>query len=326
MPPREVEKGAGPARIAIVGGGGGVGASVAFNLLQRGNFDVVLVDREPRVAQSHAMDMADSLALRGAGCISVGALEALLDADVVVVSASVPLRRNDSRSVFLKENGRIVAELAGALRDSRAPVVLVTNPVDPLATWLCTSGGISPERVIGYSFNDTVRFRVGISRALGVLASAVEAWVVGEHGENSVPLVGRVKVEGRPVNLTAPARQEAVRYLRDWYRTHEALEAGRTSTWTTGSAVSELVTSLVSEDEELWAASVFLNGEYGITGVCVGVPVTLCRSGIGAIHEWPLEAGESEGFLASAEVVRTAAATLVSEIRASTDVGIISAN
>ena len=138
-----------PARIAIVGGGGGVGSSLAFNLLLREEaYEIGLVDGHSGVARSHEMDLQQVIAAGASGSIAVVGADAIADADLVVVTAAAPLTENRSRMVYLHDNARILDSVTTALKPA-ATVVVVTNPVDPLCTWLQRERGLDRRRVIG---------------------------------------------------------------------------------------------------------------------------------------------------------------------------------
>ena len=105
-------------------------------------------------------------------------------------------------------------------------------------------------------------------------SSEVDAWVLGEHGDRFVPLLDRVRVGGEPVALDAAQQDAAVRFVRHWYERHVALDSGRSSTWTTGRGLARMVAALCSDAGELWPASMVLEGEYGVSGAALTVPVT----------------------------------------------------
>jgi malate dehydrogenase len=306
-------------KVAIVGGGGGIGSSVAYNLLTGpGEAEIVLLDRRPNMVTSHLMDLLDVAGLGSTGTVRGGGDADLADADVVLVSASVPLRLNTSRMAFLAENARIVAEVGDRLGGGAAgwPGVLlvVTNPVDPLCTWLYERLherlGLDRRRLLGYTVNDSLRLRTGLGLALGVPTGRVDAWVLGEHGEHGVPLLDRVRVGGQPVQLTGEQAAAAVDYWGGWYVRHVALDSGRTSTWTTGLACAQMIRALGSNTGELWPASVLLAGEYGLDGVSLSVPVTLAAGGAREIHEWELTADQRGQLAAAAAYVRQATVDL----------------
>ena len=301
-------------KVAIVGGAGGVGSSAAFNLLRLGDaHDVVLVDREPRMVQSHVMDLEQGLLLGSGSSVREGGDDDVLDADVVVLTAAAPLTLNTSRMVYLHDNAAIVGATADLLATAagwRGVVVVVTNPVDPLCALTIRRSGLDPRRVVGYTLNDSLRLRSGLGHALGVPPREVDAWVIGEHGDGCVPLFSRVRVRGEPVRPTAVQRDRAEEFLRGWYRRHVALDSGRTTTWTSGLGVARMLEAIAGGDDAAWPASVRLAGEYGLEDVCLSVPVTLGRGGAEVVHEWELADDELEALHASAAAVREAGAAI----------------
>ncbi|MDP9293168.1 MAG: malate dehydrogenase [Actinomycetota bacterium] len=300
------------AQVAIVGGGGGVGASLAFNLLLRDEpYEVVLVDGRSGMAHSHEMDLQQVLAAGATGSVRIVELGEVAEADVVVVTASTPLTVNRSRMVYLRDNAAILTEVRGALpRGWPGVALVVTNPVDPLCTWLQRHTGLDRRRVLGYTANDSLRLRTAVGNQLGVRSGAVDAWVLGEHGEGCLPLLDRVLVSGEPVELSPEQRQAAEQFVRGWYERHVALDSGRSSTWTSGHGLARMVAALSGTGEALWPASVVLEGEYGIHGAALSVPVTLAQGGAREIHEWDLSPEQLTALRAAAEGVRRAADAL----------------
>ena len=301
-------------RVVIAGGGGGVGSTVAFSLATcEQSFDVVLTDNRPRMITSHVMDLENAVALAsGSSTVRGGTLEDAADADVVVFCAAAPLRLNTSRSVYLAENRHI---LATALAELRAigfdgVLILLTNPVDPLLTWVYRQGWPDRRRLIGYALNDSLRLRTAIAASRGVHPRDVDAWVVGEHGAGQVPLFSRVSVRGTPVRLEEAERAAAREYLDNWYVQHVALDSKRTSTWSSGLGAAYLVRALSADRSVMMPACTVLEGEYGLHGVAVGVPVVLGRGGVESVAEWELEGAELDALMASAKRVEAATAVL----------------
>lgn len=300
-------------KIAIVGGGGGVGSSVAFNLLVRPEpFEVGLVDGHSGMARSHEMDLQQVVAAGANGTISVVGHDDVVEADVVVITAAAPLTINRSRMVYLRENLPILRAVTAAITpDWPGTVMVVTNPVDPLCTWLQRELGLDRRRVLGYTANDSLRLRTAVGDELGVPAHSVDAWVLGEHGDTCVPLYDRVTVAGEPVALTAAQRAVAEDFLRNWYIRHVALDSGRSSTWTSGHVMARMIAELHGPPTaQLWPASVVLDGEYDIAGVALTVPVTLGHGGVERIHEWELTEDQAAGLHAGADVVRASLAAV----------------
>ena len=191
------------------------------------------------------MDLEQVLGLGGTRSVAAGAWDRLDAVDVLVVCASTALTANTSRAVYLEANSEIVDGIAAQLRGWGGVVVMVTNPVDPLTARLARAVA-DRRRVVGYTLNDSLRLRTAIAAALDVPVAGVDAWVLGEHGERAVPVFSRVRVDGRPVTLTAAQRAEAAEFVRTWYRRHVALDANRSSTWTSGAGVASLVAAIVS--------------------------------------------------------------------------------
>ena len=288
-----------------------MGSSAAFNLLLRDEvYDISLIDGRSGMAVSHEMDLQQVIAAGASGSVRIVGMEDIASADVVVVSAAVPLTVNRSRMVYLRDNATILAAVAEALGDWPGVLVMVTNPVDPLVTWLHRRSGLDRRRLVGYTANDSLRLRTGIGEVLGVPSSSVDAWVVGEHGDGSVPLFDRVLVGGEPVSLDAGQRAVAEEFVRGWYVRHVALDSARSSTWTSGHGVARMVAALSGAGAELWPASVVLAGEYGIDGAALTVPVTLDRGGVQEVHEWELSVAEQSAMVAAAASVRAAADSL----------------
>jgi malate dehydrogenase len=298
-------------RIAIVGGGGGVGSSLAFNLLLRPEpYDVALVDGASGRARSHEMDLqlVRAAGAGAAGSVRVVGLDEVAGADVVVMCAAVPQQPNTSRMVDLRRNAAILGDVVAVLgADWPGVLVVVTNPVDVLVTAAVRATGLPRERVLGYTANDGLRLRTAVGAALGVAPDRVQAWVIGEHGDGCVPLLDRVRVDGAPVSLTADQRAAAAGFVREWYVRHVALDATRSSTWTSGLGVAQMVAALTGDAAQPWPASVVLDGEYGVRDVALGVPVDLTRGGAARVHAWELSPDELAAMAAAARVVREAA-------------------
>ena len=119
-----------------------------------------------------------------------------------------------------------------------------------------------------------------------------------------------MRVGGELLTLDDRQREFAVQFVRHWYERHVALDSGRSSTWTTGRGLARLIAALTSDDGELWPASVVLEGEYGVSGAALTVPVTLARGGVREVHEWDLSDEQRAAMGAAGEAVRAAAAAL----------------
>jgi malate/lactate dehydrogenase len=216
------------------------------------------------------------------------------DADVVVLSAAVPLTINTSRDVYLQANADIVGGVVDQLVAGgfAGILILMTNPVDPLVTWVVARTGWARERVLAYTLNDTQRFRTGIAQALDVVPQRVACWVVGEHGAGQIPVFSTVMLDGVHIDLTEDQREIALDYTDNWYVRHVALDSNRTSTWSSGIGGALMIEAIAHPSDEPFPASVVMNGEYGLAGVSSSSPVILGAQGLVKVVEIPLDSQE----------------------------------
>jgi malate/lactate dehydrogenase len=304
-------------RVVVAGAGGGVGASLVFNLLLSAlACEVVMVDGRENMVLSHLWDLEQVLEQVPAdrlGTVRAGDLDDIEGADVLVVTAAAPLTVNTSRMVYLNDNGAILAPLLDRVAGGwPGTAIVVTNPVDPLCTWAHRRTGLPRERLLGYTLNDSLRLRTGIGHELDLPPGRVEAWALGEHGDLAVPLWDRVTVDGAKVRLDEAQRGAVTDFVGGWYVRHVALDSGRSSTWTSGLGISRMIAACLDGDAgQLWPASVMLEGEYGVDGVSLSVPVRLGGGGVRRIEQWDLSAREEEALRAGAQFVREAAEALV---------------
>jgi malate dehydrogenase len=316
-------------KVAFIGGAGTVGSSAAFRLATLGiASEIVLIDARPNLAMSHVMDLEQAVAEISGSRIVGGDWADLAGCDVVVLSASLPERNVASRDEYLAGNLEIVRNAAEHLAACpEAVVVVATNPVDVFTYVLARLAGGAPGRFVGYSYNDTLRFRWAVALTLDVSMADVDALVLGEHGDMQVPLFDLVSVKGVPVGLTEQQRREVETATRTWFSTYQGLNAGRTSGWTSAMGIARLVVAMAGEGTPTGGAvagdpvpagdvglaatlggllpcSAILQGEYGLSDVSLGVPVTLGPTGVREIVELPLTPLERRQIRAAGEKVR----------------------
>lgn len=302
-----------------------MGSSAAFRLATLDiASEIVLIDARPNLAMSHVMDLEQAMAEISGSRIVGGDWADVAGCDIVVLSAGLPERNVASRDEYLAGNLDIVRKAAEHLAACpEAVVVVATNPVDVFTYVLARLAGGAPSRFVGYSYNDTLRFRWALARTLDVPMADVDALVLGEHGDMQVPLFDLVSVKGVPVGLTEQQRREVEAATRTWFSTYQSLSAGRTSGWTSAMGIGRLVAALAAAAAGdlapaggagsataptaaggLLPCSAILQGEYGLSDVSLGVPVVLGPGGIRRIVEAPLTPLESSQLHAAGEKVR----------------------
>jgi malate dehydrogenase len=158
--------------------------------------------------------------------------------------------------------------------------------------------------VIGLNRNDTARFRWAIAKALSVPSTAVEAFVLGEHGESQVPLFSSIKIDGRPVALKPEEKERIREEMAGFFVAWNRLLSGRTTGWTSAESIGDIIGSMALDDGRLWPCSACLIGEYGFRDVSLGVPVALASGKIKEIVEFDLEPSEQQALAASARSVQ----------------------
>jgi malate dehydrogenase len=302
-------------RIGIIGGGGTVGSAAAFRMAAL-DFaeEIVLVDAREHMARSHAMDLEQAASDLGSTTVSAGTWTDLAGCGIVVLSASLPERNVASRDEYLRGNVAIVREAAGHLAAEcpDAVVIVATNPIDVFTTALARFGGRPARSVLGYSWNDTLRMRWAVARVLKEPVADVGATVIGEHGDLQVPLFDRVTLRGNTVALTLEQQREAEEAVRSWFGTYQGLQSGRTSGWTSAIGIAKLVSAIARGPTEPLPVSAFLEGQYGVSDISLGVPARLGPGGVEEVVELPLDQSQMEAFRAAA----TKVGRLVDEVSA----------
>lgn len=294
--------------VGILGAAGAVGSAAAFALALDGVERLVLADiARPRLL-AQRIDLEALAAVLPGLDVRVGDLDALAACDVVVACAGVPHRDGVPRAAFLAENAVILTPLADAI-DARGdavapvPLVLVSNPVDALATLLARRLG-SRAHVLGHTLNDTLRLRVAIARARGCDPADVEAWSVGEHGPHAVPLLSRVRVCGQQIALSPQQRAHVLAEVGGWYERWQRLGTGSTTQWSSGWGVAAIVRALLCGGARPWSVSTLLEGAWGVEhDVCLSAPALLGPGRGPHLLPWRIATAERDAIARAADAV-----------------------
>jgi malate/lactate dehydrogenase len=301
-------------KVSVIGAAGSVGAPAAFYIGVSGLIEeLVLIDMRPNVVQQHAMDMSTAMCELGV-TVTAGTHEDLAGSDVVINAAGFPQGLIADRMEMLPKNIPLVRDVALAVKRycPDAFVITATNPIDPLNYCTWKAGGFDRRQVVGYSRNDSTRFREIIARMKGVATHQVAATVIGEHGSTQVPLFSSARIDGAPTSFTEAEKQAVKAEIPTILRRYEELQSGRTAGWTSALGLAALTRAVLKDTGEVIPCSVVLDGEYGQTGLSVSVPVRLGRGGVQEIQEWELAPDEQSGFARTAGAM-AAAARIVDE-------------
>ncbi|MEJ2642233.1 MAG: L-lactate dehydrogenase [Desulfosarcinaceae bacterium] len=299
-------------RIGIIGTGH-VGVAAAYALFLRGlASEIVLIDRDAERAEGEAMDLTHGRAFGESVDVSSGSYEDLADAQVVVVTAGVAQQPGESRLNLLNRNAEVFRDIVAQL-DRHAPqaaLVIASNPVDILTHITQRLSRRDPRCVIGTgTLLDTARFRTLLGRHYGVDARSVHAYIVGEHGDSEVPLWSSASIGGvRLVDHTVmeiPFDENRMRQLFEAVRDAAyaiIVRKGYTNT-AIGVAIVRLVAAILDDQRSVLPVSRRLNGEYGLTDICLSIPSVIGRQGVEGAILPPLDATELEGLERSAAVI-----------------------
>jgi malate dehydrogenase len=298
-------------KLTVIGAAGSVGAPAAFYAAVSGLVsELVLIDIRPNVVQQHALDMSTACSAAGLTvAVKAGSYDDLAGTDVVINAAGVHQGVIADRMEMLPKNISLVRDTALQIREHcpRAVVITATNPVDPLNYALWRAGGFDRRQVLGYTINDSFRFREIVARHKGADIATVEGLVIGEHGSTQVPVFSSVRVDGRPVEFSGAERQSILEEIPTILRRYEELQSGRTAGWTCAVGIVSLLRAMRDESDRVFPCSVVLDGEYGQRGLSMGVPVVLGRGGLREIERWDLSGDELTAFERSAAAMGRAA-------------------
>ncbi len=303
-------------KVTVVGGGN-VGATLAQRLVERGYADIVLVDIVEGLPQGKGLDMQESGPVLGFDTKITGTngYEATADSDVVVITAGVPRKPGMSRDDLLLTNQKIVSAVTAevAKYSPNSILIVISNPLDAMAQVAKHVSGFPRNRVIGMAgVLDTARFRAFLAMELDVSVEDVHAYVLGGHGDTMVPLVGYTTVGGIPVSeLIAKDRLDAiVQRTRDGgAEIVEYLKTG-SAFYAPSAAGAQMVEAILLDRKRILPCTVYLEGEYGINGLFVGVPVKLGAGGLEQVIEVKLAPDEQAALNKSAEAVRELVETM----------------
>ncbi len=284
--------------VAIVGGGK-VGSTLAQRLVEHNLADVVLLDVVEGMPQGIALDLMEASGLEGHQHRIVGTQDYhdLKDADIVVITAGQPRRPGISRDDLLKVNAKIVIDAArqAIAHAPEAILIVVTNPLDVMTYLAWQAAGIPAQRVMGMAgILDSARFQTFIAWELGVSVADVQALVLGGHGDLMVPLVRYCHVGGVP--LTELLNPEQIDRLAERTRNGgaEVVELMKTggAYFAPASAVCLMVRAILQDQSRLIPAAVYLQGQYGLRDIFMGVPCYLGRGGVTKVIELSLNPQE----------------------------------
>ncbi|HEY8153813.1 MAG TPA: malate dehydrogenase [Myxococcota bacterium] len=298
-------------KIALIGGGN-IGGVLAETLAYRELGDVVLFDVVEGLPQGKALDLAEGAPLAGSDAKIAGANDyaAIAGSDLVIITAGLARKPGMSRDDLLKTNLAIMKSVAEGVKQHapKAYVIVVSNPLDAMVYAFKKISGFPKNRVVGMAgVLDSARFRAFVAWELGVSVEDVTALVLGGHGDSMVPIIQSCTVAGIPVTKLIPKDRLTAIVERTKAAGGEVVALLKTGSAFVSPALSavEMAEAILKDKKRVLACACFLEGEYGINGLYIGVPCVLGAGGVERVLEVDLNPEERKLFDASVEAVRS---------------------
>ena len=286
--------------ITIIGSGK-VGASAALNCGLRELDDVLLLDIVQGLPQGEAMDINHQLSERGIDCYVQGSNDYhdMQGSDIVVLVAGVGRKPGMTRMDLLKTNSGIVGGVAQQIRQyaDECKLIVVTNPLDPMTFVALKQTGFRKNMVMGMGgMLDLSRFKNFISEALEISRGSIHAMVIGEHGENMLPLIRFSSIAGIPLQEFLSDGQTSEIFEKTRNVAAQVISAKGATTHAPGNAIATIAEAIIRDKKSVIPVSTFLDGEYGAHNLCIGVPAVIGSNGLDKIIELRLNDYEKKIF------------------------------
>jgi malate dehydrogenase len=297
-------------KITVVGAGF-VGSTLVQRLVERDYADVVMFDIVPNMPQGKALDMLQAGPVLGYDSLVTGTNDYAdtANSDIVVVTSGFPRKPGMTRDDLVKKNQEIVTQVTENVvkYSPDCVMIMVTNPLDAMAQLAFHISGFPRNRVVGMAgVLDTARFRTFIAQELGASVRDVQAYVLGGHGDTMVPLARMCTVAGVPITqlLSAERIEQIVQRTRDGGAEIVKLLGTGSAYFAPSASVLQMVDSILLDKKMVMPCAVYLQGEYGIRDLFVGVPVKLGVRGMEEVVEVELDGGERALLQKSANAVK----------------------
>jgi malate dehydrogenase len=297
-------------KVTIIGAGS-VGSTSALRIIEANLADVLLIDITKDIPRGKACDLEDAawLSRHNHFVYASDTYEQMADSDIIVITAGFPRKPGMNREDLRERNGQIIRQISAELKnlDSEPIIIVVTNPVDIMTYMVMTLTGINPKRILGMGIAlDASRFANLIRKELKCSISEIEPLVIGAHGKDMLPLPRLTYVKGKSLNelLSKDKVDDLVKKTKDRGAEIVAYLKNGSAFFAPSAAIYGIVKAILFDERRTIGASAYLNGEYGLEDVCIGVPVVVGKEGIDKIIELDLDPSELGSFKKSAEELK----------------------
>lgn len=297
-------------KISVIGAGY-VGSTLAQRLAERDYADVVMFDIIPNMPQGKALDILQSGPVLGFDSLVTGTNDYndTANSDIVVITSGFPRKPGMTRDDLVKKNQEVISQVTEQVvkYSPNSILIMVTNPLDAMAQLALKVSGFPRERIIGMAgILDTARFRTFIAQEVGASVRDVQAYVLGGHGDTMVPLARMCTVAGVPISqlISAERIEQIVQRARDGGAEIVKLLGTGSAYFAPSASVLQMVDSILLDKKMIVPCAVYLQGEYGIDNLFVGVPAQLGAKGVEKVVEVELSSDERALLQKSADAVK----------------------
>lgn len=296
-------------KLLIVGGGGMVGATAAYACALRSVIEeIVLIDRSEDLAWGQAADINDAMGIDRNVVVHTGNYSDINDDDIVVITAGAPQLPGQTRLELIDVNAKIMRDIVKNIMANGAKpyLVIVSNPVDVLTYVALKESGLPKNRVFGTGTTlDTSRMKSYLADAFNVDSKAVDAYILGEHGDSSFSTIETAQIGEVPIKEYPGFTEEMIdgieQKVRD--RAYRVIETKKSTYFAIGFVVSKIVSALRKSTHTVYPVCSLAEGEYGLNNVVLGLPSTISSDGVKILAGYPLTEREKESLNKSAGII-----------------------
>ena len=296
-------------KLLIVGGGGMVGATAAYACALRSVIEeIVLIDRNEDLAWGQAADINDAMGIDRSVVVRTGNYSDINDDDIVVITAGAPQLPGQTRLELVDVNAKIMRDIVKNIMANGAKpyLVIVSNPVDVLTYVALKESGLPKNRVFGTGTTlDTSRMKSYLADAFNVDSKAVDAYILGEHGDSSFSTIETAQIGEVPIREYPGFTEEMIdgieQKVRD--RAYRVIETKKSTYFAIGFVVSKIVSALRKSTHTVYPVCSLAEGEYGLNNVVLGLPSTISSDGVKILAGYPLTEREKELLNKSAGII-----------------------
>ena len=301
-------------KISLIGAGN-IGTILAFSISRKRLGNITLVDRVKGLAEGKCLDLSQSLSAENLNTKILGTddISKIKNSHAIVITAGIPRKPGMSRDDLVETNFSIMKELGNAIKkySPNAFVICVTNPLDAMVWSLKEITGIDKKMIVGMAgILDSARFKFFLSNELSISTDSIQTMVLGGHGDTMVPLLRFTSISGIPLSefikkkrISKDKVEEIISRTRNGGGEIVALMKNSSAFFSPATSAIEMLESYLFDNRRILPCSAYLEGEYNVKGMCVGVPVVISKDGVEEIIELDLQNSERSQFDSSVKAV-----------------------